>query len=216
MSEHLKNTDAPPPRLIAWEVTRSCPLSCRHCRAGASGAAYKDEFSTAECRRLLENIASFSKPIIILTGGEPMLRDDIYDIASHATKLGLPVVMAPCGMLLNDQTARRLVDSGIRRISISLDGATARSHDEFCGRAGSFDACLTGIAAAKRAGLDFQINTTVSRHNIDELGAILDLAVALGASVFNPFLLVPTGRGRQLADLELSEPVNELNRTSLS
>jgi heme b synthase len=192
------------PRLIAWEVTRACLLNCKHCRASASREVSADEFTTAECFSFLDNVASFSKPIIILTGGEPMLREDIYDIAAHAHGLGLPVVMAPCGLLLNDETAAKIVKSGVRRISLSLDGATAESHDAFRGFPGSFDAVLAGIEAAKRAGLDFQINTTVSQHNIAELPAILGLALRLGASVFNPFLLVPTGRGKDLLGQELS------------
>ncbi|MFB3893697.1 MAG: radical SAM protein [Phycisphaerae bacterium] len=202
--DNLQSAICNPPRLIAWEVTRTCLLNCRHCRAAARSEPFEGELSTAECFRLLDNIASFAKPIIILTGGEPMLRADIYDIASRAHSLGLPVVMAPCGLLLNDQTVRKIVESGIHRISLSLDGATAKSHDDFRGYAGSFAAVMEGIAAARRGGLDFQINTTVSRHNIGELEAILDLAVKLGASVFNPFLLVPTGRGRALADQELT------------
>ena len=93
------------PRLIAWEVTRSCMLACKHCRAAARPQPYEGELSTRECYRLLDNIASFARPIIILTGGEPMLRPDIYDIARYAGGLGLPVVMAPCGMLIDDESA---------------------------------------------------------------------------------------------------------------
>jgi len=192
------------PRLIAWEVTRSCMLACKHCRAAARPEPYSGELSTDECFRLLDNIASFSQPIIILTGGEPMLRDDIYELAAHASGLGLPVVMAPCGMLVDDQAVAKMKSAGIRCISISLDGATAQSHDSFRGVSGAFDGAVRGIEAAERAGLDFQINTTVTRHNLDELGDILSLAVDLGASVFNPFLLVPTGRGKDLAGQEIS------------
>ena len=192
------------PRLIAWEVTRSCILACKHCRAAARPTPYEGELTTAECFKLLDNVASFAKPIIILTGGEPMLRPDIYDIAKYACGLGLPVVMAPCGVLIDDASARKIVASGIRRISISLDGATDASHDSFRGVKGSFEASLRGIEAAKRAGLDFQINTTITQHNIAELAEIMGLAIRLGASVFNPFLLVPTGRGKDLAAQELS------------
>ncbi|MHC4295006.1 MAG: siroheme decarboxylase subunit beta [Planctomycetota bacterium] len=192
------------PRLIAWEVTRSCMLACRHCRASAQPKPYPDELSTDECFRLLDNIASSAKPIIILTAGEPMLRRDIYEIATRASQLDLRVVMAPCGALIDDESAARIVQSGIRHISISLDGATAESHDEFRGVPGAFAAALRGVEAAKRAGLGFQINTTVTKHNLNELPAILELAVKLGASVFNPFLLVPTGRGSELTDQEIS------------
>jgi MoaA/NifB/PqqE/SkfB family radical SAM enzyme len=109
-------TGAPLPRLIAWEVTRSCLLNCKHCRAAARQEAYSGEFTLAECRALLDNVASFARPTIILTGGEPMLRADIYDIAAYAHGLGLTVVMAPCGPLLNDETVAKIRRSGIQRI----------------------------------------------------------------------------------------------------
>ena len=192
------------PRLIAWEVTRFCLLSCKHCRGAARSSAYEGELSTDECYRLLDNIASFARPIIILTGGEPMLRPDVYEIASYAHRLELPVVMAPCGVLLSDETTARILECGIHRISVSLDGASAATHDAFRGVSGAFEGCLKGLEAARRAGLDFQINTTVSRHNVAELPAILELTARLGASVFNPFLLVPTGRGKEIADQEIS------------
>lgn len=204
MSSRALELDGHLPRLIAWEVTRTCILSCKHCRAAAEAKPYDDELSTRECFALLRNIASFARPIVILTGGEPMLRGDIYDIAAHAHALGLPVVMASCGMLIDEEAAERIKRSGVRRISISLDGATAASHDGFRGARGAFEGALGGIEAAKRAGLDFQINTTVTTHNRDELGEILRLAVKLKASVFNPFMLVATGRGKQLAEAELS------------
>ena len=192
------------PRLIAWEVTRCCMLACKHCRAAARPEPYPGELSTEECFQLLDNIASFAQPIIILTGGEPMLRPDIYDLAAYGRDLGLRMVMAPCGMLINDETAARIYQAGIRHISISLDGATATSHDEFRGVPGAFEGSLRGIEAAKRGGLEFQINTTVTQHNLAELPDILQLATKLGASVFNPFLLVPTGRGKQLAEQEIT------------
>jgi heme b synthase len=206
LSGHPASTSGPGglPQLIAWEVTRCCILSCKHCRAAARPTPYANEFTTAECFRLLDNIASFAKPIIILTGGEPMLRPDIYEIAAYATRIGLPVVMAPCGVLLDEQAAGKIVQSGIRAISISLDGATAASHDAFRGVSGAFDSALRGIEAAKKAGLSFQINTTVTQHNLAELPQILELSLRLGAKTFNPFLLVPTGRGKELADQEIT------------
>ncbi len=192
------------PRLIAWEVTRSCPLACKHCRAAARNRPYEGELTTGEGKRLLENIASFSRPTMILTGGEPMLRPDIYDLASYADRLGLPVVMAPCGALVDDEAVERMKASGIHCISISIDGATAETHDAFRGVPGAFASAVKATEAARRGGLDFQINTTITRHNRREVEAIRDLAVRLGAGVFNPFLLVPTGRGKDLAGQEIS------------
>jgi len=192
------------PRLIAWEVTRSCPLACKHCRAAAHLEPYPGELTTDECLRVLDNVASFARPTMILTGGEPMLRTDIYDIADYAHRLGLPVVMAPCGKFVDDEAVSRMKNAGIRCISISIDGASAASHDAFRGIKGAFDFALQATAAAKRGGLDFQINTTITQHNLAELPEILRLAVRLGASVFNLFLLVPTGRGKELAGQEIS------------
>ena len=192
------------PQLIAWEVTRSCVLACKHCRAAARPKPYPGELTTDEGKRLLDSIASFAKPTIILTGGEPMLRTDIYNLAAYAHGLGLPVVMAPCGLYVNDESVARMLKAGLSCISISLDGATAESHDAFRGVPGAFDSALRAVEAARRGGLAFQINTTVTQHNLAELPAILALAVRLRAIAFNPFLLVPTGRGKELVGQELS------------
>lgn len=204
----LPHTDPPahaaPPRLIAWEVTRSCHMNCRHCRGSARSGAYTGELTTAEIFRTMDNIAAFGTPIIILTGGEPMLRPDIYDIARYGTDLGLPVALSPCGTLITPENAKKMLRAGIRRISISLDGANAAQHDGFRRVVGAFDGALRGIEAARTAGLDFMVNTTVTRHNVAALPEILQLAIDLGAIAFSPFLLVPTGRGRELADLEIS------------
>lgn len=192
------------PRLIAWEVTRRCHLKCRHCRAGALDQHYTGELTTGQCRAVLDNIATLTRPIIILTGGEPMLRDDIYEIARHGHELGMRMVMAPCGGLVNDQTIAKMRAAGIECISLSLDGATAARHDEFRNTPGAFDSVMAAAAAARAGGLAFQINTTICRDNLGELEAIMNLAGSLGAITFNPFLLVPTGRGAELSGHELT------------
>jgi heme b synthase len=192
-----------PPRLVAWEVTKTCSLDCRHCRANAADREFAHEFTTKECFRLLDSIASFAAPIIILTGGEPMARDDIYDIARYGTSLGLRMVMAPCGMLINRENTREMKESGIQRISLSLDGADRQTHDSFRGVEGAYDAVMRAAAIARELGLEFQINTTVTRYNYKQLGAILDLAIDMGAVGYHPFLLVPTGRGAALAGSEI-------------
>jgi heme b synthase len=155
--------------------------------------------STDESLQLIDDIASFSQPVIILTGGEPLLRGDIYEIASYGTSRGLRMVIAPNGTLLDTQKAVRLKTCGIQRVSISLDGATRESHDSFRRVDGAFAGALRGIEHLKEAGLEFQINTTVTLKNQREVPAILDLAVRLGAVAHHIFLLVPTGRGRDLA-----------------
>ncbi len=191
------------PHIIAWEVTRRCGLKCQHCRGASTAGGYDNEFSTAECLKTIAAIARVARPMIILTGGEPLMRADILDIAGYATRSGCRVVMATCGHLLTPVIAEKLKSSGVMAVSISLDAATAAEHDAFRGVTGAFDASLRGLACLKAAGIPFQVNTTVSRLNATDLPRILDLAVVLGASAIDFFFLVPTGRGAAIADLEL-------------
>jgi len=187
-------------RLVAWEITRNCNLSCVHCRAAATNGPYEGELDTAACLRLLDQIAEVGPAIVILTGGEPLLRPDIFEVATYGTSKGLKMVMAPNGTLITKENAEKMAASGIRRISISLDGATREKHDLFRGVKGAFDAALSGIANAKAAGIEFQINTTITQTNLDEIPRIQDLAIKLGAVAHHIFLLVPTGRGKYIAD----------------
>ncbi len=193
-----EQTPAPPLRMVAWEITRGCNLSCLHCRALSGKGPYPGELTEEECLQLIDDIVSFSNPIVILTGGEPLLRPDVYRIAEYGTEKGLRMVLATNGTLLTEDMARRLVVAGIRRISISLDGADAESHDQFRGVNGSFEGGLRGIRYAKKVGLEFQVNTTVTQHNLHQVPQILDLTVDLGAAAHHLFLLVPTGRAKQL------------------
>lgn len=201
--------DASALRVVAWETTRRCPLACKHCRGAARDTPYTGELTTREGFRLIESIASFSKPILILTGGEPMVRGDIYELARYATDLGLRVAMAPCGPMITAEAVKEMRASGIRRISVSLDGATHEQHDAFRCVKGAFGSALKGIAFAKNGGLDFQINTTVSRMNVETLPAIRDLAFELGAKVWDLFFLVPMGRGSSLKTLALDSVETE-------
>lgn len=187
-------------RLVAWETTRRCNLSCKHCRAVAEDHPYDNELSTKESFVLLDQIKETGSPIVILTGGEPLLRDDIFDIAAYGTNLGLRMVMAPNGTLLDSDNTARIKKAGIQRISVSLDGATAESHDAFRGVPGAFENTITGINKAKAAGIEFQINTTITKSNLDEIPLILKLAESLGAVAHHIFLLVPTGRGKYILD----------------
>jgi len=191
-------------RLVAWETTRNCNLACMHCRASATRGPFSGELDTDASFRLLDQIAQVGKPIIILTGGEPLLRADIFDIAKYGTKKGLRMVMAPNGTLITENIAKQMADSGIQRISISLDGATRESHDKFRGVDGAFEGALRGIRLAKDAGIEFQINTTITKTNLHEIPKIQDLAVKLGAVAHHIFLLVPTGRGKYIVDQEIT------------
>lgn len=188
------------PRLIAWEITRSCNLHCRHCRGAAEKGRYENELSTEEAFKVIDDVAEHYEPIMILTGGEPLLREDIFEVIDYSVGKGLRTVLATCGTLLDGEIAKRLKDAGISRISISLDGPDCDSHDSFRSVPGAFEGALKGIEALKNADLPFQINTTVTRSNHEQLPDILQLAVKLGAAAFHPFLLVPTGRGREIRE----------------
>ena len=200
-----------PLRLVAWETTRNCNLACVHCRASATRGPFSGELDTTAAFRLLDQIAHVGNPIIILTGGEPLLRTDIFDIAKYGTDKGFSMVMAPNGTLISENIAKQMADAGIRRISISLDGATKESHDRFRGVDGAFDGALRGIRLAKKAGIEFQINTTIAKTNLLEISKIQDLASQLGAVAHHIFLLVPTGRGKYIIEQEIT--AEEYERT---
>ncbi len=201
----------PPLRMIAWEVTRNCNLNCLHCRAAADRGPHPNELKREECFNLIDNIASFSQAVIILTGGEPLLRPDIFEIASYGNRNGLRMVMAVNGTLVTPEIVKRMKQAGIRRISVSIDGATAESHDAFRQVTGAFDEALRGIEYAKKGGMEFQINTTITKRNLTELQDIYSLAANIGAVGHHIFVLVPTGRGKKLAEEENLTP-EEYNR----
>ncbi|MFW5734907.1 MAG: heme b synthase [Oceanidesulfovibrio sp.] len=196
----IDDEGTPACRLIAWEVTRSCNLACRHCRAEAHMEPYPGELSTEECKALIDTFHEVGDPIIIFTGGEPLLRKDIFELVSYANDKGLRCVMAPNGTLITAENARQIKESGIQRCSISIDGPNAASHDPFRGGEGAFDAALRGIQHLKDAGLEFQINTTVTRNNMHNFKEIFHLAEDLGAAAWHIFLLVPTGRAASIRE----------------
>ncbi len=191
-------------RMVAWEVTRSCNLACVHCRASSLRGPYEGELSTDRCRNLLDEIAAVGKPVIILTGGEPLLREDIYEIAAYGDGRGLRMVLATNGTLVTEEVAVKMQNAGIRRVSISIDGKDAKLHDAFRHVPGAFDGAMAGIAAMKKAGLEFQINTTITRLNLDQIADIMAMAIGIGAAAHHIFLLVPTGRGKELSDQAIS------------
>jgi AdoMet-dependent heme synthase len=199
------NPDAAPTlRLVAWEITRNCNLNCVHCRAAATRGPYSGELDTDACLRLLDQIAETGQPIVILTGGEPLLRDDIFQVARYGTDKGLRMVMAPNGTLITPAVAQKMSAAGIQRISISLDGADRASHDRFRGVDGAYDGAMQGVEHARKAGIEFQINTTITKANLAQIPKIQQLAVDLGAVAHHIFLLVPTGRGKYIVDQEIS------------
>jgi len=187
-------------RLVAWEITSACNLACKHCRAEANPNPAPDELTTKEGKALLDSIAEVGKPIIIFTGGEPLLRQDLFELVSHAKKLGLKPVLSPNGTLLNPDVVKEIKRQGIERVSLSIDGPDAKSHNEFRGVEGAFELTLNGIELLKKENIPFQINTTVTKSNLSNFKDIFDLVKELGAVAWHIFLLVPTGRAKEIRD----------------
>ena len=204
---HCKEMSMPgrPSLIVAWEMTRRCVLACRHCRASATDRMCAGELSTAEGGRLIDAVADFATDaLLIMTGGEPLSRPDTLELARRAAGRGLRVALATCGVGLTPDLVGSLKDAGVERISVSLDGSDATSHDEFRGVAGAFNAAVEALRTAQAGDLEFQVNTTVSKINAPELPRIHALAANLGAAVHDLFFLVPTGRGAGLRDYALS------------
>ena len=191
------------PRLIVLELTRRCILNCLHCRAN-SHTTQDAELKTEEWLRALEEIASFCRPIVIFSGGEALLRDDIFEIIGFAKGLGLTPVIATCGVTLTKEKIKQLKQAGIKRVSVSIDGKNAATHDSIRNEKGVFVKALTAMRMLKEENIEFQVNTTVMRDNISQLEEILQLAEVYGAKSFHPFFLVPVGRGSLLKERQLS------------
>lgn len=185
-------------------MTQACNLACVHCRAGASCDPAPDQLSFEEGIALIDGIAQVGSPILIMTGGEPLLRPDFFDLAEHAKKSGLRVALATNGVLVTSEVARKVAAVGVDRVSVSLDGPTAEEHDAFRKVGGAFDASLRGIGNLRAAGVPVQINTTLTRRNRGQLAEIMQLAETLDAAAFHVFLLVPTGRAKEMAGEEMN------------
>ena len=189
----------PPPRLIFWESTAGCNLTCIHCRrTTVADQLLAQDLSTQEAFDFIDQVAAFAKPIFVLSGGEPLFRPDIFDIARRATDAGLIVALATNGTLIDSTMARRIKESGVKRVSISFDGADAMTHDLFRG-SGAFDKALAGMNHLRAVDVPYQINTTVARHNVDKMAETLAMAKQVGATALHLFLLVPVGCGVEIA-----------------
>ena len=194
-------------RLLIWETTAGCNLECMHCRRHeVSREMMRDDLSTAEGRALIDQVAEVGRPILVLAGGEPLVRPDLFDLARYAVGRSLTVSLATNGTLVDWPTAQAIQAAGIRRVSVSLDGASAETHDTFRRQLGSFHQALEGIAWLRRAGLEVQVNATIAAHNADELRAIYDLTCGVGAAALHAFMLAPVGCGLALADGQLLDP----------
>ncbi len=204
----LRHDPGDRPFIVIWEVTRACGLVCAHCRADAIPDRHPAELTTAEGRRLLDDLAALGtpRPLVVLTGGDPFERDDLEELVAYGTSLGLHMSLAPSVTpRFTRDRLQPLRDAGARAVSLSLDGATATTHDRFRGIDGVFAATIDGAALVRELGLRLQINTTVTAGSVVELPEVLRLVVGWGAALWSVFVLVPTGRGDALAGLDAHE-----------
>jgi radical SAM protein len=198
------------PFIAIWEVTQACDLACAHCRASAQPDRDPMELSTAEGKDLIDQIAALKVPVFVLTGGDPIKRPDLFELIGHARSLGVRVSLTPSATpLLTKDIVVRLKDAGLARLAVSMDGASAETHDAFRGMAGSFARTLDAVRWANEIGLPVQINTTFSRRNSGETDAIVSLVQSLKLTLWSVFFLVPTGRGK-LNDLLNANEFEEL------
>ena len=185
------------PFIVIWETTQACDLACLHCRASAQPKRDRAELDTAEAIQLMNSTRRFGKPLFVLTGGDPLKRDDTIELVQYGASIGLRMAMTPSGTpLMTPRALANLQEAGLARLAVSLDGSDAAIHDRFRGVSGSFEWTVSMLDAARALGLSTQINTTISRHNLHDLEPIVRLITTLGISLWSVFFIVPTGRAR--------------------
>ncbi len=185
------------PFLVIWETTQACDLACKHCRAEAQPNRHPDELTTAEAKKLLEDLRRFGRIIFVFSGGDALKRDDIEELTRHGTALGLRMAITPATTpLCSEERMRRLHEAGMARLAVSLDGPTPEVHDEFRQVHGSFAHGLRILRTAREIGMSTQVNTVVARHNVDDFPVMAGLLTDLGIVFWEVFFLVPMGRAR--------------------
>ena len=185
------------PFVVIWETTQACDLACLHCRACAVPTRDPRELDTAEAKTLIDTIRRFGRPLLVLTGGDPLKRPDAVELVRYGVDAGLRVALTPSGTpLMTPQVLAELHEAGMSRLAVSLDGATAEQHDAFRGVTGSWEWTIRMLEAARALGLSTQINTTISRHNLHQLEPLIALMTRLGIALWSVFFIVPVGRAR--------------------
>jgi radical SAM protein with 4Fe4S-binding SPASM domain len=202
----LHTNPAPPLRLLFWESTAGCNLACVHCRRlDVHRCMSRDDMTTDEALAMIRSLPETGNPILVFSGGEPLMRPDIFTLAAEARRVGLPMALATNGTIMNEEMADRIVDVGFQRVSISFDGPDAQTHDIFRGD-GAFDSSISGFRALRERGMSMQMNTTVAKHNYRKLDKMYRLVVDMGADALHIFMLVPVGCGMSLSeDIMLKE-----------
>ncbi len=189
------------PKWIAWEITRRCNLNCVHCRSSSALAVDNHpDFSLEEGKRMLDDIKSYADPVVVLSGGEPLLRPDVFDIAAYGTSLGLRMCLATNGTLVTEEICRNIKEAGIKMVSLSLDGSCAEIHDNFRNQPGAFDGTMNAIRLFNEHGIKFLVNSSFTKRNKAEAPKLYELVKKLGATAWYLFMIVPTGRGEEIME----------------
>jgi radical SAM protein len=197
------------PLLVIWEATQACDLACVHCRASAQSARHERELTLKEGRELLDEIKSFGEPLMVFTGGDPLKRPDLYELLQHSVEIGLRTNVTPSATpLLTNDAIDRFQACGISRMAISLDGPDAASHDAFRRAPGTFDTALRALRHARDIGLDTQLQTTVTRRNMNRLAEVAEIAADVRTRMWSLFFLIVTGRALEADDLTGEEYEN--------
>ncbi len=187
------------PKWIAWEITRRCNLRCVHCRSSSEMEVKgHPDFSTSEAFRIIDDIVSYAKPVVVLSGGEPLVREDVFEIARYGTDKGLRMCLATNGTLVNDEICEKIKNSGIRIVSLSLDGSEEKVHDNFRNQNGAFAGVINAARLFKKHGIEFIINSSFTKRNQEDIPKVYKLAKELGAAAWYMFMIVPTGRGEEM------------------
>lgn len=187
------------PKWVAWEITRRCNLNCVHCRSSSEMEIEgHSDFTTEEGYRIIDDIASYAKPVVVLSGGEPLLREDVFDFARYGTEKGLRMCIATNGMLVTDDICEKMNASSVRMVSLSLDGSTESVHDDFRSQKGAFAGVINAAKLFNRHKVPFLINSSFTKRNQEEIPKVYRLAKELGATAWYMFMIVPTGRGEDI------------------
>ena len=194
------------PMLVIWEVTQACDLACVHCRASAQPERHAKELTTEQGFGLLDEIRRFGEPLMVFTGGDPLKRPDLFDLVRHSVKIGLRTNVTPSATpLLTAEAIEGFKAAGVSRMAISLDGPDAASHDDFRGIPGTFDRALFALRHARDIGLDTQLQTTVTRRNMNRLKEMAEIAKDVRTKMWSLFFLIVTGRAAEQDDLRAEE-----------
>jgi radical SAM protein with 4Fe4S-binding SPASM domain len=197
-AEVVKGISRGAPRLISWNITLRCPLKCAHCYVDAGEREAEGVLSTEEAFGVIDQICETGKPVVVLSGGEPLMREDIVAIARYGTEQGLRMVMGSSGYLLDQAMAKKLREAGIRAVAISIDSADPSVHDAFRGIDNAWERAIQAISFCRDENIGVQINMSVMRPGMSDVREVIEVGTSLGVRDYQIFFPVPTGRAREI------------------